>query len=64
MTRLYPPAEAARMLSVSKRTIERMMADKEIVFIWIRHQKRITEEEITRYVTEKEKLARLGATCR
>ena len=63
MTRLYPPKEAAEKLCVSKRTIERMMADNEIHFIWIRHQKRITEEEINRYITEQVNLARLGATC-
>ena len=63
MTKLYPPKQAAEKLSVSKRTIERMMTDKEIHFVWIRKQKRITEEEITRYIETQVKLARLGVTC-
>ena len=52
MVRLYRPDQAADMLQVSRRTIQRMISDKQIATVLIRGAKRIPEIELERLIAE------------
>jgi excisionase family DNA binding protein len=50
-------AEAARALNVSTRTVQRLIADRQIKVVKVRRSTRVTADEVARYAKARERLA-------
>ena len=57
MTDLLTIAETGKLLHVSPRTVQRLIAAREIKVVKVRGATRITPDEVTRYAKARERLA-------
>lgn len=57
MSQLLTIAEAAEVLHVSRRTVQRLIAARELRVVKVRRSTRVSADELARYAKARERLA-------
>jgi len=57
MSELLTLTEAARVLNVSVRTVQRLIADRQIKVVKVRRSTRVAVDELARFAKARERLA-------